>query len=157
MRSANWHMGAAKGRRMMEDLASLLGSLPSRQRRALDWFASHAGTTRPWPAPLPDGTLLVSKAQYRRGEPQFSALAASSLRKQVRRHRLRCRRRTGGRPYTPVQAPSLVGPMIPAETHLEGRVGGASSATGLGELTIGLYKATGERGRKTGQWHWLTL
>lgn len=32
-----------------------------RHRRALRWFADRAGSTTPWPDPLPDGTLLVCR------------------------------------------------------------------------------------------------
>lgn len=50
--------------------------LPDRHKAALRWFAQRAGTEHVWPAPLPDGTLLSSKAKgiYK---PQWSQYALS--------------------------------------------------------------------------------
>jgi hypothetical protein len=50
----------------VSQLDELLGKLDDRHRRALLWFAEHAGTVQPWPKalPLPDGeTLLATKAK----------------------------------------------------------------------------------------------
>lgn len=47
----------------MEQLSDLLAGLPVRHRSALQWFMDHRGTNQPWPKPLPDGTLLASKAK----------------------------------------------------------------------------------------------
>ena len=50
--------------------------LPSRHQKALDWFAESAGTIQKWPEPLPDGTLLASRAKgiYK---PEWSKYALS--------------------------------------------------------------------------------
>lgn len=37
--------------------------LPPRHLLALRWFAGHTGSLEPWPDPLPDGTLLATKAK----------------------------------------------------------------------------------------------
>jgi hypothetical protein len=47
----------------MEQLSQRLNGLPERHRAALQWFLDHAGTEQPWPQPLPDGTLLATKAK----------------------------------------------------------------------------------------------
>jgi putative restriction endonuclease len=47
----------------MEQVQRVLASLPERHRAALQWFATHAGTVQRWPDPLPDGTLLATKAK----------------------------------------------------------------------------------------------
>lgn len=44
-------------------LDELIARLPERHRIALEWFATRAGTEHPWPNPLPNGTLLASKAK----------------------------------------------------------------------------------------------
>lgn len=60
----------------MEQLETLLEKLEPRHRKALMWFAENAGTTKPWPGRLPDGTLLVNKAKaiYK---PEWSNYALS--------------------------------------------------------------------------------
>jgi putative restriction endonuclease len=47
----------------MKDLNQLFSGLPPRHRAALSWFKDRAGEHVSWPGPLPDGTLLVSKAK----------------------------------------------------------------------------------------------
>ena len=42
---------------------SLLQRLPDRHRRALEWFLEHSGAENPWPQPLDDGTLVVTRAK----------------------------------------------------------------------------------------------
>ncbi len=44
-------------------ILDLLPSLPERHQAALRWFAESAGTEQPWPRPLPDGTLLATRAK----------------------------------------------------------------------------------------------
>lgn len=60
----------------MEQLPSLLAKLPAHHRSALEWFDARANTVISWPAPLQDGTLLVTRAKgiYK---PQWSAYALS--------------------------------------------------------------------------------
>jgi putative restriction endonuclease len=60
----------------MLDIDSILNKLPERHRLALQWFADHAGTEQAWPAPLPDGTLLATRAKgiYK---PRWSEYALS--------------------------------------------------------------------------------
>ena len=57
-------------------LLEFLPALPPQHLAALDWFQEHAGQEVPWPRPLPDGTLLASKAKgiYK---PQWSRYALS--------------------------------------------------------------------------------
>lgn len=45
------------------NLETTMRSLSQRHRDALQWFKNRSGTEQPWPAPLPDGTLLVTKAK----------------------------------------------------------------------------------------------
>src|SRR5262249_47226629 len=47
----------------MVRLNELLERLSNRHRTALEWFIRHAETDQPWPKPLPDGTILASKAK----------------------------------------------------------------------------------------------
>ena len=47
----------------MNLLDQRLAELPLRHRNALSWFRENAGTITGWPQPLPDGTLLSSKAK----------------------------------------------------------------------------------------------
>lgn len=47
---------------MREDLEQL-ARLPDRHQRALQWFIDRAGTEHPWPGPLPDGTILATRAK----------------------------------------------------------------------------------------------
>jgi hypothetical protein len=47
----------------MENFGQLLKQLPERHRAALAWFFGNMGTEQRWPNPLPDGTILASKAQ----------------------------------------------------------------------------------------------
>jgi putative restriction endonuclease len=47
----------------MEKLKELLKRLPDQHRLALGWFIEHADSDQPWPAPLPNGTLLVTRAK----------------------------------------------------------------------------------------------
>tara|TARA_A100001015_G_scaffold260162_1_gene304674 strand:- start:210 stop:1163 length:954 start_codon:yes stop_codon:yes gene_type:complete len=47
----------------MNRLKEILSNLPVKHRNALNWFWDHAGEITGWPKPLPDGTLLVSKAK----------------------------------------------------------------------------------------------
>jgi putative restriction endonuclease len=47
----------------MEYLADLLTRLTEQHRAALGWFVENAGTEQPWPGPLPDGTLLATRAK----------------------------------------------------------------------------------------------
>ncbi|MEZ5080348.1 MAG: HNH endonuclease signature motif containing protein [Thermoleophilia bacterium] len=44
-------------------LSARIALLPDRHQEALDWFLLHQGTTTAWPRPLPDGTLLATKAK----------------------------------------------------------------------------------------------
>lgn len=44
-------------------LHSVLAQLPERHRRALEWFATRAGTIQQWPDELADGTLLATRAK----------------------------------------------------------------------------------------------
>jgi hypothetical protein len=57
-------------------LLEFLPALPPQHHTALEWFQEHAGQEVPWPQPLPDGTLLASKAKgiYK---PQWSKYALS--------------------------------------------------------------------------------
>jgi putative restriction endonuclease len=48
---------------MSSPLAQSLVGLAPRHRAALEWFESHSGEVVPWPRPLADGTLLVTKAK----------------------------------------------------------------------------------------------
>jgi len=47
----------------MEKLEELLKRLPDQHRLALEWFIERADSDQPWPAPLPDGSLLVTRAK----------------------------------------------------------------------------------------------
>ena len=47
----------------MKNFNELIVRLPERHRTALTWFFRNMGTEQTWPKPLPDGTLLASKAQ----------------------------------------------------------------------------------------------
>ena len=47
----------------MENFKKLVEQLSERHRIALTWFFTNMGTEQRWPKPLPDGTLLASKAQ----------------------------------------------------------------------------------------------
>ncbi len=47
----------------MENLEELLSGLYERHRTALAWFIDHANSDQPWPSPLSEGTLLVTKAK----------------------------------------------------------------------------------------------
>jgi putative restriction endonuclease len=47
----------------MSTIDQALAKLPPKHRSALEWFAKNAGTVQRWPAPLPDGTLLATKAK----------------------------------------------------------------------------------------------
>ena len=47
----------------MVDLDERLSALESRHRVALEWFRDRAGSIESWPTPLPDGTLLATKAK----------------------------------------------------------------------------------------------
>lgn len=60
----------------MVQLDQLLSNLPDRHRSVLEWFIKNAGTDQPWPEPLPDGTLLSSRAKgiYK---PQWTKYAVS--------------------------------------------------------------------------------
>ena len=55
-------------------LDDLLARLPERHRLALEWFRSYAGTERPWPKPLADGTFLASRAKgiYKPGWTEYA-------------------------------------------------------------------------------------
>lgn len=44
-------------------LGKLSARLPANHIAALRWFEAHAGEVARWPSPLPDGTLLASKAK----------------------------------------------------------------------------------------------
>ncbi|MSP78594.1 MAG: hypothetical protein EXR67_03450 [Dehalococcoidia bacterium] len=44
-------------------LKKAFGGLPKNHQNALQWFVVNSGLTKPWPAPLPDGTLLTTKAK----------------------------------------------------------------------------------------------
>lgn len=61
---------------MPETLNQRLGILTARHREALEWFLNLTGRVVPWPDPLPDGTLLVTKAKgiYK---PEWSEYALS--------------------------------------------------------------------------------
>ena len=43
--------------------AILEADLIDRHRAGLLWFAERAGENVPWPQPLPDGTILVTRAK----------------------------------------------------------------------------------------------
>jgi putative restriction endonuclease len=60
----------------MKDLADPFSGLTPRHIAALCWFRDRTGTHVCWPEPLPDGTLLVSKAKaiYK---PEWSSYAVS--------------------------------------------------------------------------------
>src|SRR2546422_3216236 len=62
--------------KFMLNFEELTRSLPDRHRSALSWFLDQTGTDQPWPKPLPDGTLLASKAKgiYK---PEWSRYALS--------------------------------------------------------------------------------
>lgn len=47
----------------MENFGKLTEQLPERHRAALIWFVANMGTEQRWPNPLPDGTILASRAQ----------------------------------------------------------------------------------------------
>jgi putative restriction endonuclease len=47
----------------MERLQALLATLPEKHQAALVWFLDRAGTEQNWPEPLPDGTILATKAK----------------------------------------------------------------------------------------------
>jgi putative restriction endonuclease len=47
----------------MEELRALLSVLSDRHRTALSWFFERTGTVQSWPSPLPDGTILATKAK----------------------------------------------------------------------------------------------
>jgi hypothetical protein len=47
----------------MNPLEEILSDLPLSHRNALLWFREHTGEITGWPQPLPDGTLLASKAK----------------------------------------------------------------------------------------------
>lgn len=47
----------------MGQLSQLLSRLPDRHRIILEWFIKNTNTDQPWPQPLPDGTLLTSRAK----------------------------------------------------------------------------------------------
>ena len=49
--------------RAMAQLGDVLSLLPEWHRRALRWFQEHDGMLAPWPQPLADGTLLVTRAK----------------------------------------------------------------------------------------------
>jgi hypothetical protein len=65
----------------MASLTEILQRLSGRHRAALVWFAEHAGTTQSWPNPLPDGTLLASKAKgiYKPSWLQYALSVRQSL------------------------------------------------------------------------------
>lgn len=46
-----------------QHLGELLGRLPQQHRTALEWFRSHAGQRKRWPAPLPGNVQLATKAK----------------------------------------------------------------------------------------------
>lgn len=60
----------------MARVSELLYALPERHTRALRWFEDHQGQEVPWPQPMADGTLLVTKAKgiYK---PAWSSYALS--------------------------------------------------------------------------------
>ena len=45
------------------ELDPILATLDQRQAAALRWFRDNAGTEQPWPKPLAENTLLLSKAK----------------------------------------------------------------------------------------------
>lgn len=47
----------------MLELSGILQRLTERHQAALRWFMAHRGQERAWPSPLPDGTLLASRAK----------------------------------------------------------------------------------------------
>lgn len=47
----------------MLELSHALRQLTERHQAALRWFMVYSGQELPWPSPLPDGTLLASKAK----------------------------------------------------------------------------------------------
>ena len=60
----------------MPNVDELVSLLPPGHQIALAWFHTRAGTVVPWPSPLPDGTLLATRAKgiYK---PEWSAYALS--------------------------------------------------------------------------------
>lgn len=60
----------------MTDLATVTKQLEPRHKAAVAWFFARAGSDGPWPGPLPDGTLLATKAKgiYK---PEWSPYALS--------------------------------------------------------------------------------
>ena len=73
----------------MDSLDERLAQLPAHHRGALEWFATRAGHEMPWPKPLDDGTLLVSKAKgiYR---PEWTSYALSLRQSLIEAYGARC-------------------------------------------------------------------
>ena len=65
----------------METLTQRLAALPNQHRVALEWFAQHAGTEVPWPAPLEHGTLLATRAKgiYKPSWTQYALSVRQTL------------------------------------------------------------------------------
>lgn len=55
--------------------------LPARHRLALEWFEQHTGEDVPWPRPLPDGTLLATRAKgiYKPAWSEFALSVRQTL------------------------------------------------------------------------------
>ncbi len=66
----------------MKQLSDLIGDFPGRHKSALGWFFAKTGTDGPWPGPLPDGTLLATKAKgiYKPRWTEFALSVRQSLR-----------------------------------------------------------------------------
>lgn len=66
----------------MLELSAVLQRLPERHRSALYWFIAYQSQERAWPSPLPDGTLLASKAKgiYKPSWTKYALSVRQSLR-----------------------------------------------------------------------------
>ena len=65
----------------MEELSGILTRLSDRHRTALLWFIERTGTDEAWPQPLPDGTLLASRAKgiYKPAWSQYALSVRQTL------------------------------------------------------------------------------
>jgi hypothetical protein len=65
----------------MEQLHALLAALPERHQSALQWFVDRVGTEQNWPNPLPDGTILATRAKgiYKPGWTQYALTIRQTL------------------------------------------------------------------------------
>lgn len=65
----------------LENIEKLLEHLPPRHKEALIWFIRKAGTEQSWPKPLPDGTILATKAKgiYKPGWAKYALSVRQTL------------------------------------------------------------------------------